>query len=294
MPAAAVSCWCVASLADTRLASPPAIHPCLPAVLQEPASAALPRMPHVPLVQVRGRMGFGGGSGGVGGAHIVWAKRHLWLGPAHRCGPCLTLPTIPYFHNPAQPSHLFLQHNPARLPPQAEDRGAQDAVLRLPRQQGQRVWRALRRRHLRVMPVGALWCAWGSAPWRRRCNARRKAYGLLRLPALLGRVGALHRHLRRLPALPPTARCCMAHCPASLPAGENIDEVRSNPNWLCPACRQICNCSGEGWAAEHVEPDLAEQGLHGVRGCYSWQHPQSGDKLCMRTGSGAGAALPAA
>ena len=26
--------------------------------------------------------------------------------------------------------------------------------------------------------------------------------------------------------------------------GENLDEALSNPNWRCPACRDICNCSG--------------------------------------------------
>ena len=27
-------------------------------------------------------------------------------------------------------------------------------------------------------------------------------------------------------------------------AGENLDEVLCDPSWTCPACRQICNCSG--------------------------------------------------
>ena len=26
--------------------------------------------------------------------------------------------------------------------------------------------------------------------------------------------------------------------------GENLDEALSNPSWRCPACRDICNCSG--------------------------------------------------
>lgn len=34
--------------------------------------------------------------------------------------------------------------------------------------------------------------------------------------------------------------------------GENVDEVNANPDWLCPLCRDICNCSfhrsKRGWA----------------------------------------------
>ncbi len=26
--------------------------------------------------------------------------------------------------------------------------------------------------------------------------------------------------------------------------GENVDEARANPDWTCPVCREICNCSG--------------------------------------------------
>lgn len=29
-----------------------------------------------------------------------------------------------------------------------------------------------------------------------------------------------------------------------LRVGENADEARARPDWLCPACRDICNCSG--------------------------------------------------
>ena len=33
--------------------------------------------------------------------------------------------------------------------------------------------------------------------------------------------------------------------------GENVMEVLHNPNWACPPCRDICNCSrcrrGKGW-----------------------------------------------
>ncbi|KAJ8766616.1 hypothetical protein K2173_001136 [Erythroxylum novogranatense] len=33
--------------------------------------------------------------------------------------------------------------------------------------------------------------------------------------------------------------------------GENVIEVNENPSWICPACRDICNCSrcrkGKGW-----------------------------------------------
>ncbi|XP_065856641.1 uncharacterized protein [Euphorbia lathyris] len=34
--------------------------------------------------------------------------------------------------------------------------------------------------------------------------------------------------------------------------GENVIEVKENPNWVCPVCRGICNCSfcqkAKGWA----------------------------------------------
>uniref|UniRef100_A0A7N0ZRH3 Zinc-finger domain-containing protein n=1 Tax=Kalanchoe fedtschenkoi TaxID=63787 RepID=A0A7N0ZRH3_KALFE len=34
--------------------------------------------------------------------------------------------------------------------------------------------------------------------------------------------------------------------------GENVTEVSQNPNWVCPVCRDICNCSicrqAKGWA----------------------------------------------
>ena len=26
--------------------------------------------------------------------------------------------------------------------------------------------------------------------------------------------------------------------------GENLEQVAQIPDWLCPACRNICNCSG--------------------------------------------------
>ncbi|KAL5652915.1 hypothetical protein ACJX0J_038373, partial [Zea mays] len=33
--------------------------------------------------------------------------------------------------------------------------------------------------------------------------------------------------------------------------GENVLEVKKNPNWICPVCRGICNCSicrtKKGW-----------------------------------------------
>jgi hypothetical protein len=33
--------------------------------------------------------------------------------------------------------------------------------------------------------------------------------------------------------------------------GENVIEANENPNWICPVCRGICNCSlcrqGKGW-----------------------------------------------
>lgn len=33
--------------------------------------------------------------------------------------------------------------------------------------------------------------------------------------------------------------------------GENVIEANQNPNWICPVCRGICNCSicrkGKGW-----------------------------------------------
>ena len=63
-------------------------------------------------------------------------------------------------------------------------------------------------------------------------------------------------------ALDQTRRCCrrrallhrraalvdefhVAPCPSVLlPAGENLHEVVRDPTWQCPACRQICNCSG--------------------------------------------------
>ncbi|KDD72735.1 hypothetical protein H632_c2959p0, partial [Helicosporidium sp. ATCC 50920] len=41
-----------------------------------------------------------------------------------------------------------------------------------------------------------------------------------------------------------------------LRAGENLDEIRGRADWLCPACRDLCNCSGancqrlkRGWFA---------------------------------------------
>ncbi|CAM8949040.1 unnamed protein product [Rhodiola kirilowii] len=34
--------------------------------------------------------------------------------------------------------------------------------------------------------------------------------------------------------------------------GENVIEANENPNWICPVCRDICNCSScrhtKGWA----------------------------------------------
>lgn len=30
----------------------------------------------------------------------------------------------------------------------------------------------------------------------------------------------------------------------SLCAGENVHEAIADPDWECPACREICNCSG--------------------------------------------------
>lgn len=33
--------------------------------------------------------------------------------------------------------------------------------------------------------------------------------------------------------------------------GENVIEANQNPNWICPVCREICNCSlcrqAKGW-----------------------------------------------
>ena len=33
--------------------------------------------------------------------------------------------------------------------------------------------------------------------------------------------------------------------------GENIDEVLAKPHWVCPVCRDLCNCSNhrirKGW-----------------------------------------------
>ena len=54
--------------------------------------------------------------------------------------------------------------------------------------------------------------------------------------------------------------------------GENIDEVRKNPNWICPGCRDLCNCSGvncmrikKGWfPTNQLSHEAMHQGFKSV------------------------------
>ena len=54
--------------------------------------------------------------------------------------------------------------------------------------------------------------------------------------------------------------------------GENIDEVRDRSDWVCPACRDICNCSGancmrlkRGWfPTNQLSHEAREQGYKSV------------------------------
>lgn len=54
--------------------------------------------------------------------------------------------------------------------------------------------------------------------------------------------------------------------------GENIDEVRGRKDWVCPACRDICNCSGancmrikRGWfPTNQLSHEAKEQGYKSV------------------------------
>lgn len=54
--------------------------------------------------------------------------------------------------------------------------------------------------------------------------------------------------------------------------GENIDEVRKRTDWVCPACRDICNCSGancmrikRGWfPTQQLSHEAREQGYTSV------------------------------
>lgn len=45
---------------------------------------------------------------------------------------------------------------------------------------------------------------------------------------------------------------CFLRCPDPLCRyGENVEEANANPDWVCPVCRDICNCSRcrkvKGW-----------------------------------------------
>ena len=54
--------------------------------------------------------------------------------------------------------------------------------------------------------------------------------------------------------------------------GENIDEVRQMSDWICPGCRDICNCSGancmrikRGWfPTQQLSHEAREQGYKSV------------------------------
>ena len=54
--------------------------------------------------------------------------------------------------------------------------------------------------------------------------------------------------------------------------GENIDEVLENPDWVCPCCRDICNCSGvncmrlkRGWfPTNQLSREAIDQGYKSV------------------------------
>jgi hypothetical protein len=57
-----------------------------------------------------------------------------------------------------------------------------------------------------------------------------------------------------------------------LRVGENVDEVRGRPDWACPACRDVCNCSGancmrlkRGWfPTAQLAHEAREQGFRSV------------------------------
>ncbi|ONH91421.1 hypothetical protein PRUPE_8G113300 [Prunus persica] len=59
--------------------------------------------------------------------------------------------------------------------------------------------------------------------------------------------------------------------------GENVIEANQNPDWVCPACRGICNCSlcrkAKGW-----EPTGLKTGLQ-VGGTLSYSNPPFPDKI---------------
>jgi len=57
-----------------------------------------------------------------------------------------------------------------------------------------------------------------------------------------------------------------------LRVGENIDEVRNREDWVCPACRDLCNCSGancmrikRGWfPTNQLAHEARDQGFRSV------------------------------
>lgn len=57
-----------------------------------------------------------------------------------------------------------------------------------------------------------------------------------------------------------------------LRVGENIDEIRGRTDWICPACRDLCNCSGancmrikRGWfPTNQLAHEAREKGFRSV------------------------------
>jgi hypothetical protein len=57
-----------------------------------------------------------------------------------------------------------------------------------------------------------------------------------------------------------------------LRVGENIEEVRARPDWICPGCRDFCNCSGancmrlkKGWfPTAQLSHEAHDQGFRSV------------------------------
>lgn len=55
--------------------------------------------------------------------------------------------------------------------------------------------------------------------------------------------------------------------------GENVDEVMENDDWICPGCRDICNCS---FCRIAKVIQGVEEGMPSVGVAADWVHVQKG------------------